>query len=59
MKQFGDTIMVGLRPGVVVGMEKKRKWVYYFVVFQGADLTCNDWHDYLIEYDVIREDKLS
>jgi len=58
-KQFGDIVMVGLSPGVIIGMEKKRKWTYYFVVFRDAELTNNDWRDYLVEYDVIREDRLS
>jgi len=57
-KQFGDLVMVGLNPGVVVGVDKKRKWTYYAVVFVDALFTSSDFHDTLVEYEYLREDKL-
>ena len=57
-KRFGDLVFIGLCPGVVIGINKKRKWTYYDVVFEDFEYCGSDFHDQLVTYETVREDRL-
>lgn len=44
--------------GVVVRADKKKKYWYYWVIWEDFEVTGNDWEDDLISADYIREDKV-
>lgn len=58
MKKFGDTVMCGLSLGIILKGEKKRKWTYYWVVFNDCTIATSDWDDEVVTCEYLREDKL-
>lgn len=58
MKKFGDVIQYGDVKAVIVRVEKKKKWTYYWIVPEDFEFTGNDWQDYLIGPNYNREDEI-
>ena len=56
--KFGDTVMVRLNLGVVIGVTNKTKWTYYDIVFQDFIKRTDDWDNDLVNFYTIREDNL-
>jgi hypothetical protein len=53
--KFGDL----LPEGVVIDVEKKRKWTYYTIIPKKWEAVWNDWDREGAEYVIYREDELT
>ncbi len=57
-RKFGDKVYIGFTNGVIVKVTHKRKWTYYDIVFENAEIRENAWSERLFECETYREDKI-
>lgn len=55
---FGDIVFVDSLKGVVVDGWQNQKWAYFSIVLEDCEFTASDFHDKLITYENIREDRI-